>query len=190
MKIKKPLIRSAVIVSVVALSLLSGFVYDSVWQRIDRKKYPQSYAEYVTDYSERYGVPEQMIYAVIKYESDFDAACEGEDGRVGLMGLDAECFDFVMRHLKESADYDSRYGPETSIKYGTYLLSYLHTVFGDWESVYAAKSVPLGEWQSWAEDASLFDENGKLMKIPDGGASSSAEKISKYEQKYREMYYD
>lgn len=190
MKIKKSLIRSTVIISLIALSILIGFAYDTVCSGIDRKNYPCDYAEYVRKYSEEYGVPEQVIYGVIKSESNFSIAHDDGNGRVGLMGLDTESFDFVARQLKQSLDYDSRYGPETNIKYGTYLLSYLYTTFGDWDAVYAAKSVSLETWQSWACDSVLFGDDGKLREIPDVSAESASKKTAKYVQKYREMYYE
>lgn len=190
MKIKKPLIRSAVIVTVVVLSILIGLLYDAVWRGIDRKNYPQSYIEYVSAYSKEYGVPEYVIYGVIKYESAFDPANVTEDGRVGLMGFDEDSFNYVLRLEQDSLDLDSRYGPETSIKYGTYLLATLHGKLGSWEAVYAAKSTDLSTWLSWLDDDSAFDDDGVLSEIPDKTAEAAAEKISKYVQKYRDMYYD
>lgn len=182
--------RSAVIVTVILLSVLIGLAYDAVWRAIDRKNYPQPYREYVSAYSDEYGVPEYVIYGVMKYESDFDTASTGEDGRVGLMGLDSESFDYVLRLAQDSLEPDSRYGPETSIKYGTYLLATLHGRLGSWNAVYAAKSTTLSAWQAWLDDSSLFDENGVMQTPPDSTAADEAKIISKYVQKYRDMYYD
>lgn len=190
MKLKTPILRSIVIISIIVLSVLIGIIYDAVWRGIDRKNYPREYIEYVERYSEEYGVPEYIIYGVMKYESGFDSGKTSDDGGAGLMGLSAGEFDYLLRLNMESLDSDSRYGPETSIKYGTFMLADLHAKFGSWEAVFAAKTSSLETWQSWSADSSYFNEDGVLTNIPDADAEKRAEKILDYAQKYREMYYE
>lgn len=190
MKYKTPLVRSIVIIAIILVSVLVGVIYDAVWRGIDRESYPREYSEYVERYSEQYGVPEYVIYGVIKFESDFDAGKLDEDGGAGLMGLSEDEFDYVLRLTKTSLVSDSRYGPETGIKYGTYYLAHLHSIFGNWKAVYAAKTVPVETWQSWIKDSANLGEGGTLENIPDGSAESRAKKIQAYVQKYREMYYE
>ena len=190
MKIKTPILRSIVIISIIVLSVLIGIIYDAVWDGIDRKNYPREYSEYVEKYSDKYGIPEYVVYGVIKYESGFDSVHMGDDGGVGLMGISESEFDYLLRLNMESLDSDSRYGPETSIKYGCFLLSDLHAKFGSWEAVFAAKSVPIETWKSWLSDSSCYNEDGVFESVPDETAVKEAEKILGYAQKYREMYYE
>ena len=190
MKYKTPLVRSIVIISIILVSVLVGVIYDAVWHGIDRGSYPRDYSEYVERYAEQYGVPEYVIYGVIKYESDFDAGKHSEDGGARLMGLSESEFDYLQRLTKTSLDSDSRYGPETSIKYGTYYLAHLHSAFGSWKAVYAAKTVPVESWQAWLDDSANLGEGGALENIPDEAAASRAEKIRQTVQKYRDMYYE
>lgn len=189
-KLKTPIKRSLVIITIILLSVLIGIIYDSVWKGIDRKSYPREYSEYVEVYSEKYGVPEYVIYGVIKYESNFDSGYRAEDGGVGLMGLSESEFDYLLRLEMASLDSDSRYGPETSIKYGSFLLAHLHAKFGSWDTVLAAKTVPVTEWEEWLRDSSCYDEEGVFVNVPDPEAMERGEKIAEYVQKYREMYYD
>ena len=69
---KKTARRSAVIVTILVLSIVCALIYQVVWDKIDRRMYPRPYSEYVSEYSAAYGVPEYVVYAVIKVESDLD----------------------------------------------------------------------------------------------------------------------
>ena len=59
-KYKKAILQSAVILVILALSVVIGFLYQVISDRADRAKYPQPYSEYVTKYSTEYGVPEYI----------------------------------------------------------------------------------------------------------------------------------
>ena len=50
-KYKKAILQSAVILVILALSVVIGFLYQVISDRADRAKYPQPYSEYVTKYS-------------------------------------------------------------------------------------------------------------------------------------------
>jgi len=190
MKLKTPILRSVVIISIILLSVIVGVVYDTVWNGIDKNNYPREFDSFVELYAEKYGVPEYVIYGVIKYECGFDAGKTAPDGGAGLMGLNGEEFDFVLRLAKDSLDSDSRYGPETSIKYGALYLAHLHAQFGSWEAVYAAKCASLETWQSWYNDDGLRDETGAFSAMPEGDWTEPAKKMKASVQKYRDMYYE
>ena len=80
---KKTARRSGAIRISLLLSILCAVIYQAVWDRIDRQRYPQQYSEYVQEYSAAYGVPEYVVYAVIKVESDFTSNAESHAGAVG-----------------------------------------------------------------------------------------------------------
>ena len=66
----------AIVLILLLISVAVGFLFDFVLTQIECTIYPhpEKYASYVETYSELYGVPEDMIWAVIKTESDFDAS--------------------------------------------------------------------------------------------------------------------
>ena len=140
MKLKTPLIRSIIIVSILILSVIFGLIFSFVCDKIDLKKYPRpdNYKEYVSKYAEEYAVPEHIIYAVIKNESNFDKGYEGEGGGIGLMGITFKEFDNMLRITGENLTKDALYGPETNIKYGAMKLSLLYNRFEKWSFVTAA----------------------------------------------------
>ncbi len=191
MKLKTSILRSIIIISIVILSLIIGFVYKSVWDKVDLKTYPrpERYAELVTKYAEEYAVPEYLVYAVIKNESGFDKGFEGENGEIGLMGVTFEEFDDMLLITRENLPHDALYGPETNIKYGTYQLSLLYNDLQRWGYVCAAKSAGAEAAEGWLQDSANFDENGVFVKVPDEEAVKQGEKLLELSEKYREMYY-
>ena len=111
MKLRNTIVRSVVIIVILCLAMLCGLVYQSVWHRIDLKNHPRDFSEYVTRYSAEYGVPEYILYAVIKTESNFESNKLSEDGEIGLMQLSPETFDWLTTMTKEDKD-----AGETAVK--------------------------------------------------------------------------
>ena len=194
MKLKTPVIRSIIIVSILVLSVISGLIFSAVCNRIDLKKYPMpdNYKEYVTKYAKEYAVPEHMIYAVIKNESNFDKGHEGSDNGIGLMGITFKEFDNMLRITGENLTKDALYGPETNIKYGTYYLSRLYNRFGDWDTAIAAYNGGEGNVSEWLADSRYSDDGVKLNieKIPDSFRETKnyVKKVNKALKKYGELY--
>ena len=58
-----------------------------VKELFDKIEYPRDYVEYVRKYSYKYGVDENMIFAIIKAESGFDKDAESRVGAIGLMQI-------------------------------------------------------------------------------------------------------
>lgn len=190
MKYKKALTRSAVIISILAASVLIGFICQKVGNLIDIHNQPREYSEFVEKYSVQYGVPEHIIYAVIKYESGFVSNTVRDDGGVGLMGLSNEDFDKLLKLTGENLTHGILYDPETNIKYGTYLLSYLYNSYGKWKPVFCAKIGGKDVVDNWIADKNNIDENGYLVKYPDSALESESEKIIKIMNKYYDLYYE
>ena len=130
-----------IVISVLAIAVVFGFLFDLVCSQIERMVYPkpEEYKEYVEKYSKEYGVSENLIYAVIKTESGFDSSAVSNKGATGLMQIMPETFEWLTDDiLHEYLDNGMLYDPETNIKYGTYYLSRLYGRFGDWNTAIAA----------------------------------------------------
>ncbi len=192
MKYKNALIRSAVIVSILILSVCIGLLYQYIWDKIDHSRYPMpdTYSQYVTEYSGEYGVPEYMIYSVIKTESGFDSSAVSPKGAVGLMQIMPDTFTWLMTLTGEAHDTGMLYDPETNIKYGTYFLSYLYVKYGKWDTALAAYNAGSHNVDDWLADPALNDGDGKLLSIPYEETATYVKRVNSAVDIYRRLYFD
>ena len=174
-----------VVLVILIISVFLGFVVDIAWSAIDKAIYPHpdEYVGFVEKYSKQYSVPESLVWAVMKIESNFDSSAESDRGAVGLMQIMPETFnEITTSHLKEGLDAGMRYDPETNIRYGTFYLSYLYERYGDWDKVIAAYNWGLGNLDKWlAEGHSIED-------IPAKETVNYLKKVNKAKEKYEKLY--
>lgn len=190
MKYKKALLRSAVILSILLLSVLTGLLFQFVWDKVDRANYPRDYSEYVEQYAGQYGVPEPVVYAVIKIESSFSSGAVSDVGAVGLMQIMPDTFNWLMTMTKESLEAGMLYDPATNIKYGTYYLSYLYLRYGSWDEVFAAYNAGHGKVDEWLEDEEYTGKDGKLVQIPYEETRNYVKKVNHAIDVYKRLYYE
>lgn len=186
--------RRALVIAILAVVAIGiGFLADFIITCFEKNAYPREYSEYVEAYAEQYGVPETLIFAVIRTESSFDSGAVSSAGAVGLMQMLPETFEWLtdeilFDHLESGMLYD----PETNIKYGTYLLSRYYDRYGDWRLVFAAYNGGPGNLDKWLEDPEYSDGEGGLKKIPFRETRNYVKKVTDawdmYERLYGEEY--
>ncbi len=188
-KQRAAVVRSVVIISILVLSVLSGLFFQFLIDKFERREYPMNYSDYVTKYASEYGVPEHVVYAVIKTESDFQSGAVSDAGAVGLMQLMPDTFNWLYTLTRENHDTGMLYDPETNIKYGTYYLSYLYLTYGDWDTVFAAYNAGMGNVDSWLGEKKNEDGAKKLQEIPFEETRKHIEKVRKADEVYVRLYY-
>ncbi len=194
MDFKKAALRSAVIITIIVLSVLFGVIFQTASDKAERSKYPLKFEEFVKKYSYEYGVPQNVIYAVIKCESDFDSSLLSDDERIGLMQLSPAILDEYKTELHDAYDTGMLYDPETNIKYGTYRLSKIYLRVGTWRSVFASLTAGVDTVEGWLADKQYSEisekAKPKLVTIPDAKASEYAVRLEKVAEKYNNLYFD
>lgn len=145
------------------------------------------YEAYVDAASEACEVDKAIIYAVIYCESNFDPDATSSVGAMGLMQMMPATFEEMQGYLKEEHDIEALYDPEINIRYGTYYLSRLYRIFGDWETVYAAYNAGPTKVLDWLDDE-RYAEDGKLTDIPYSETAHYVEKVSGMVEKYKELF--
>ena len=185
--------RKRIIVIILILAIAAGiaFAADGILKLADRKSHPREYDEYVTEYSKEYGIPEYILYAVIKTESDFDPRAESSAGARGLMQMMPETFLWLTssEHLGENLKADALYDPEVSIKYGAYYLRYLYRKFDyNWDNVFAAYNAGEGNVRTWLSSDEYSDGEGGLKNIPFSETKNYVKKVNKNIESYKKLY--
>lgn len=185
--------RVLTLLLILALSFAFAFIVDLVWQFADNAAHPKKYSELVTKYSQEYNIPEDVIYATIKVESDFDPNAVSSVGARGLMQMMPSTFKWLTsdEHLGEHLLPIMLFDPEVSIRYGTYYLKYLYTKFDhNWDTVAAAYNGGEGNVAKWLADERYSDGKGNLTDFPDEFSETEnyVKKIAKERRNYKELY--
>lgn len=183
---KEAIKRSVAVIILLALALAAGYGADRFFSAVQSKNYPRAYSEYVRKYAEEYGVPESVVYATIKVESDFKYDAESYKSAKGLMQLMPGTFEW----LCEKEDIDPATvninDPDMNIRMGTKYLAYLYGEFEIWETVYAAYNAGPGTVRNWLADEK-YAKDGHLTDIPYSETSSYVKKIADAREIYEKL---
>ena len=94
--------------------------------KIQRIFYPKSYEEFVSIYSDEYGVDENLVFAVIKAESNFQEDAVSHKDALGLMQIMKETAEDVARKYNIEIDFNNSekeiLNVQNNIKIGTLIV--------------------------------------------------------------------
>ena len=186
MKLSKIFNVKAVLLILVAAIVL-GLVASSLISLAERIFFPQKYKELVFKYADKYAVPRELVFAVIKTESGFDPNALSNQEAMGLMQLlQSTAEDMAKNYLNENPDTINLYDPETNIKYGTYYLQYLFSLFGSWEKAIIAYNWGLGRLRNFIDNHGYTE--GDYDSIIEKEPRNYIKKVTYYWEKYKEIY--
>ncbi len=178
--------RAVFVVLLLIASIMAGYITDSVLKKNEVAEYPLLYSEYVDKYADMYNVPKEIVFAVIKTESDFNPNAVSSIGAIGLMQLIPATFEWVCE--KEDIEYTAENirDPEINIRCGIYYLSYCYSQFEIWETSYAAYNAGCNRVKKWLLDEDIA-ENGHLIDIPYSETANYVKKVSAARLKYEKI---
>jgi soluble lytic murein transglycosylase len=188
---KTQLRRTVAILLIICISIGGGILANELWNVIEQKLHPMDYSEIISAASEEFDIPEYIIYATIKVESDFDPNAVSSAGAIGLMQMIPSTFEWLTgpQHLDENLSTKSLDDPNVNIRYGTYYLSYLYKKFDyNWDNTFAAYNGGETNVASWLKDPQYSDLKGNLTNIPLKETENYVKKINKEIDTYRELY--
>lgn len=177
--------KATIAITLALILCLTGAVCS---RTVMRTLYPHKYAESVEKYSAQYGVDENLIYAVMRTESSFRTDANSEVGAAGLMQIMPETFEWLCMRMNETADFTALYDPDTSIRFGTYLLHLLCEQFGDTRTALAAYHAGLGQVDRWLQDESLSPDGHTLQTIPFPDTAHYVRKVDRAMRIYQNLY--
>ncbi|MBQ9773091.1 MAG: lytic transglycosylase domain-containing protein [Clostridia bacterium] len=187
-------VRHLAIVAILLVSAIGfGFAFDAIATAIERANHPrpEKIAESVRQNAEEFGIPEAVLWAVAKIESEFESDAVGEDGGIGLMQIPPARLSMICTELLgvEPHKEGMLYEPATNLQCGAAYLSHLYQRFGDWDTVFAAYSAGEETVDQWLKNADCTDELGRLKRIPDRDTEKYVKKVSKAFSLYTKLYY-
>jgi len=189
-KRRRPIVLP-VLISIIAVLLLAvgiGFACDYLYTEYEKRTHPLEYTSIVQRASAEFGVPEYVIYAVIKTESSFRADAVSYRGAVGLMQIMPETFMWIA-DLKDADVQESEiFNPLVNMDYGCYYLRYLTDHYEDLYTACAAYNAG-GIVQSWLSDPQYSTDGVTLYSIPYEETSQYVDKIRHAEEMYEKLYF-
>ena len=154
--------------------------------------YPKTYQELVSRYGEKYQVEENLIFAVIKAESNFDKEAISNRNAIGLMQLMEDTAKDVAKKnqipiheenlKKELCDVNK------NIEIGTCYLSILMQKYQNQEVALAAYNAGTGTVDSWIEKGIIRKDGTDIEKIPYKETNQYVRKIVRDYKIYEDLY--
>lgn len=178
---------------IILLSAGFGFAYDAIADTAERRSYPQveGYTEVIAACSAEFGIPEAVIWATVRTESNFVSSAVTEDA-IGLMQLTPDQLTFICREIlhEEPPDTGMLYDPKTNLRIGCAWLSALYQRYGMWESVYAAWYAGTDAADAWLANPDCLNGQGRLTRIPDSKTAAFVSRMKKAADMYAKLYYE
>ncbi len=169
----------------IQLFFILAVILFSVYGLLNRGKknslVPEKYRDLLIVNSEKYQIPVEVLYGVIKTESNFDEKAVSSVGACGLMQLMPETFDWLQTVKGESLDDFEIFDPKINVDYGSSYLAMLYERFGNWDTVFAAYNAGptiVSVWLQSSEDMTLSD-------IPYSETDNYVKKVNLAIQEYR-----
>ena len=181
-----------IIISTVIMILIIAILFVLFKDKLLKILYPKTYSEIVSVYAEEYNVEENLIYAVIKAESNFDSNAVSNRDAIGLMQIVEETAIDVAK--KNNIDIDTENIEEeildidNNINIGTKYLSTLLTQYGNIELALAAYNAGIGTVNNWIEKQVIQADGSDIENIPYKETNNYVRKILRDYRIYNELY--
>ena len=181
--------KTVIILMIILIIIFSVFILKD---KILKMIYPKTYSEIISTYAEEYDVEENLIYAVIKAESNFDNSAVSNKSAIGLMQIGEETeIDVATRN---NIEIDSENIEEelldidNNIHIGTRYLSMLLAQYGNVEVALAAYNAGIGTVDNWIEKQIIQADGTDIENIPYKETNNYVRKILRDYDVYNYLY--
>ena len=181
-----------IIIGTVIVVLIIAILFVLFKDKLLKMLYPKTYSEIVSVYAEEYDVEENLIYAVIKAESNFDSSAVSNRDAIGLMQIVEETAVDVAK--KNNIEINTENIEEeildidNNINIGTKYLSTLLTQYGNIEVALAAYNAGIGTVNNWIEKQVIKADGSDIENIPYKETNNYVRKILRDYRIYNELY--
>ena len=184
--------KHKMIIGTVIILLIITILFVIFKDKLLKILYPKTYSEIVSVYAEEYDVEENLIYAVIKAESNFESQAVSNRDAIGLMQIVEETAIDVAK--KNNIDIDTENIEEeildidNNINIGTKYLSTLLTQYGNIEVALAAYNAGIGTVNNWIDKQIIKADGSDIENIPYKETNNYVRKILRDYRIYNELY--
>ena len=155
--------------------------------KIQRIFYPKLHEEFVSMYSDEYGVDENLVFAVIKAESNFQEDAVSHKDALGLMQIMKETAEDVARKYFNNSEREIL-NVQNNIKIGTKYLAVLLEKYKNIEVAVAAYNAGIGTVDNWIEKEIIKSDGSDIENIPYKETNNYVRKILRNYKIYQDLY--
>ena len=160
--------------------------------KIQRIFYPKLHEEFVSMYSDEYGVDENLVFAVIKAESNFQEDAVSHKDALGLMQIMKETAEDMARKYNIEIDFNNSereiLNVQNNIKIGTKYLAVLLEKYKNIEVAVAAYNAGIGTVDNWIEKEIIKSDGSDIENIPYKETNNYVRKILRNYKIYQDLY--
>ncbi|MCI8640805.1 MAG: lytic transglycosylase domain-containing protein [Clostridia bacterium] len=190
--LKIVIIKKKTIFIILILVFIIGIIaIGDIPQKIQKLIYIKEYTEQVEKYSNEYQVDTDLIYAVIKAESNFNPNAKSSKNAIGLMQLMEETAKDLMKRVNlKIADEELKnklYDVDININLGTKYLSILLERYENIEIAVTAYNAGIGTVDNWIEKGIIKSDGSNIENIPYKETNNYVRKILRDYKIYKNL---
>ena len=169
-KFKIVIIRKKTIIILLIVLIICIIAISNISTVLQKLIYKKEYAEYVEKYAQEYNVDKNLVYAVIKAESNFNPNAKSSKDAIGLMQLIEStaqeiCVRVGLQITNEELE-EKLLEPEININIGTKYLSILIERYQNIEIAITAYNAGIGTVDNWIEKGIIKSDGSDIENIP------------------------
>ena len=172
------------IIITVTLLGLSPTVFNKL---MIKKLYKKDYSEYVSKYAEEYDIDENLIYALIKAESNFNEKAVSHQNAKGLMQLMQSTAQDLANRSQIKLTKDNILEPDININLGTQYIALLLNKYDSIEVALAAYNAGSGNVDRWIKNGTIKSDGSDIENVPYKETNTYVRKIMRNYKMYNHM---
>ena len=164
------IIRKKTIIILLIILVICIIAILNVPKRIQKIIYKKEYSEYVEKYAKEYNVDENLVYAVIKAESNFKPKAKSNKDAIGLMQIVESTAKEICKkvdiQINDRELKEKLLEPEVNINLGTKYLAILIERYQNIEIAITAYNAGIGTVDNWIEKDIIKADGSNIENIP------------------------
>ena len=174
--------RTVIVTAIILIALII------IRNTILKIKYQQKYSEYVEKYAKEFEVEEELIYAIIKAESNFKHDAVSSKEAMGLMQILESTAYEVAGELELEITKGEIINPEKNICIGTKYISNLIKRYKNIELAIASYNAGIGNIDNWIKEEIIKEDGTDIERIPFKETNNYVRKVLRDYGIYKKLY--
>ena len=179
--------KTIIILLFIIAILFVIFNLSNIQKIIQKKIYPKKYSYEVEKYANEYNLDKNLIYAIIKAESNFNETAVSRKNAKGLMQLMYDTALDIAKTINIEIDEEKILEPDTNINIGTKYISILISKYQNVEVALAAYNAGSGNVDSWISNGTIKADGSDIENIPFKETNNYVRKILRDYKIYSEL---